>query len=41
MKHVPNALTTETLDKSDKGEDMHEFSSIEELMNESQLEDRD
>jgi len=29
---IPNELTAETLDKSDRGEDVHEFSSVEELM---------
>jgi len=29
---VPNALTKETLEKSERGEDLHEFSSVDELM---------
>ena len=37
---IPNKLTAETLEKMDKGEDLHEVGSVEELFEEMNAEDR-
>ena len=32
LSHKPNKLTAETLEKSERGEDLHEFSNVKDMM---------